>query len=132
MISEPLLDWRAVQVTERRLGQFLAMELLRLESTVSVVTEAQAVRPGWLRRGPGRQMNYVVHCQVSTCVVLGGLMGCPSFNGDGGGNEGFAGDCIDEVNGVADWTLTGRGQDLVIRERVDGGRGTLTLRKFGN
>jgi hypothetical protein len=59
-------------------------------------------------------------------------MDCPSFNGDGGGDLGFEGDCIGEVNGVADWTLTGLGQDVLIRDRVDGGKGTLTLRKFGN
>jgi hypothetical protein len=58
-------------------------------------------------------------------------MGFPNFNGTGGGNQGFDGNDIGEVNGPANWTLTGLGQDLVIHDRVDGG-GTLTLHKFRN
>jgi hypothetical protein len=59
-------------------------------------------------------------------------MSCPSFNGTGGGDFGFDGDCISEVNGTANWTITGIGQDVTVTERVDGGNGILTLHNFGN
>jgi hypothetical protein len=59
-------------------------------------------------------------------------MGCTSFNDIGGGDVGFDQTDICEVNGPANWTITGLGQDLVIHDRVDGGGGTLTLHGFGN
>jgi hypothetical protein len=69
-----------------------------------------------------------------TAVILqkGDDMSCDSFNGASGGVIGFEKNEICEVNGDADWTIIGLGQDLVIRDRVDGGHGTLTLNKFGN
>jgi hypothetical protein len=58
-------------------------------------------------------------------------MGCPSFDGPGGGKLSIDYGDIGKVDGPGNWILWGIGQDLVIHDKKDGDGG-LTLHGFRN